>query len=76
MTASKTKTDPQHDELWTSQEYAEFIGGKFTASAAAQQRYKGDGPPFVRFGRRVRYRRSDVLAWLEANVETQTPGAA
>ena len=27
----------------------------------------GGGPPFLKFGRRVLYRKSAVLAWLEAN---------
>lgn len=30
-------------------------------------RYRGDGPPFVRMGRRIRYRRADVDAWLVKN---------
>jgi hypothetical protein len=27
----------------------------------------GGGPPFLKFGRRVLYRKADVLSWLEAN---------
>ena len=27
---------------------------------------RGEGPPFVRFGRTVRYRVSDLMAWLNA----------
>lgn len=33
-------------------------------------RRKGIGPPYVRFGNRVRYRISDVEAWLTANTVT------
>lgn len=70
-------TPSPDDELWTSQQYAEFIGGKFTTQAAAQQRHRGDGPPYIRLGARsVRYRKADVLAWLRDRIETQTPGAA
>jgi predicted DNA-binding transcriptional regulator AlpA len=37
----------------------------------AQWRYRSEGPPFVRLGRHVRYRREDVDAWLAASaVET------
>jgi excisionase family DNA binding protein len=31
-----------------------------------QWRYLGRGPAYVKVGRHVRYRRSDVEAWLEA----------
>lgn len=37
-----------------------------------QWRYLNRGPAFVRAGRHVRYRRSDVDAWLAA--QTVTPG--
>ena len=37
-------------------------------------RRKGIGPPYVRFGNRVRYRICDVEAWLAAN--TVTPGSS
>jgi excisionase family DNA binding protein len=30
-----------------------------------QWRYTGDAPPGFRLGRHVRFRRDDVLAWLE-----------
>ncbi len=29
-------------------------------------RFKGEGPPYFRIRRGVRYRRSDVVAWIEA----------
>lgn len=29
-------------------------------------RLTGDGPPFIKLGHLVRYRKSDVLAWLAA----------
>lgn len=74
MTTTTSRTD---DELWTSEEFAAFMGGKFTANAAAQMRHRGNGPRYVRYGKRsIRYRKADVLAWLDDNVETQTPGAA
>lgn len=34
---------------------------------ATKWRAKGKGPPFIKLGRLVRYRRSDVDAWLRAN---------
>lgn len=36
--------------------------------------WRGDGPPLIRISRRmVRYRRSDVVAWLDAR-RVGTPG--
>lgn len=31
-----------------------------------KRRADGDGPKHIRFGRAIRYRRSDLLAWAEA----------
>lgn len=39
---------------------------------AERGRMAGYGPRFVKVGRSVRYRTSDVLAWLEANVRRST----
>ena len=30
-----------------------------------RHRIEGDGPPYVKIGRRVVYRRADIMAWLE-----------
>lgn len=32
------------------------------------RRWMGSGPPFLRIGRHVRYRRSDLEAWIDAKV--------
>lgn len=37
-----------------------------------QLRVKGTGPRFTKFGRAVRYRVGDLLAWAEANAATST----
>jgi len=51
-----------------------------TPGALAQWRYLGTGPSFLKLGgRAVRYRQSDLDAWLETTVRTRTddrPGAA
>lgn len=39
-------------------------------------RRKGIGPPYVRFGNRVRYRVCDIEAWLAAHTVTPEPLAA
>ena len=35
-------------------------------------RVKGCGPLFVRAGRAVRYRRRDLIAWMDANTASST----
>lgn len=45
-----------------------------TVAALAQDRYLGRGIPFVKFGKRVRYMREDVMAYLAANKVSQTGG--
>ena len=41
-------------------------------------RVEGGGPPFVKLGRRVLYRESDVNHWIDARLRTSTsdPGDA
>lgn len=34
-------------------------------STLAYWRHRGEGPPFAKIGRRVLYRRADVMAWME-----------
>ncbi|MGV0050916.1 helix-turn-helix transcriptional regulator [Mycobacterium colombiense] len=50
---------------------AEFLG--VTPQALGQMRYLGRGPKFIKVtGRSVRYRWTDVLAWVEAQARTRT----
>ncbi|SON63399.1 hypothetical protein MSIMFI_04929 [Mycobacterium simulans] len=63
---------PKLDELLTPQQVADYRGT--TVAVLAQERHKGTGPRFIRDGRRIRYRASDIRAYLDAN--TQTPDAA
>lgn len=41
-------------------------------AALAQWRYLGLGPKFVKLGRNVRYRATDVDAWLDAQTRQCT----
>ncbi|MCV7191868.1 helix-turn-helix transcriptional regulator [Mycolicibacterium brumae] len=55
----------------TSKEVAEYL--RTSEMGLAQLRYKGNGPKFVRVGKRkVIYRWADVLAYLDANTMTRT----
>lgn len=54
----------RYPPLLNQKQYCELTGK--SASTAEQDRYYGQGAPFVRMGRRtVRYRLDDVVTWLE-----------
>lgn len=53
------------DELLTSPETAAYL--KVPERTLNDWRYRKIGPPFLRVGRHVRYRRSDVDEWLNTN---------
>jgi excisionase family DNA binding protein len=58
------------DEFWSSDYVAALVG--LTRNTLEKWRVRGQGPPFVKLGGRVRYRRSDVLAWIEENTKAAT----
>lgn len=63
------------DRLVTPAEFCEFAG--ITEAHAAQLRYAGTGPKFVKItGKQVRYRWSDIEAWLEERTRTSTAASA
>lgn len=43
-----------------------------SVAGLAQMRYRGDGPKFIKRGRRVLYRWSDVAAYLDQNTCQRT----
>ena len=55
------------DELLTLQEVAMWL--RVPPSTLYQWRYKGDGPRGIRVGRYVRYRRSEVEAFLHERTD-------
>lgn len=60
----------ERDEVATPDEVAAFL--KQSEASLAQDRYRGIGPRFIKHGRRVLYRWSDVLAYLDANTVQRT----
>ncbi|PJE01666.1 helix-turn-helix domain-containing protein [Mycobacterium sp.] len=60
----------QLPELATPAEVAEYL--HTTTASLAQDRYKGTGPKFLKHGRRVLYRWSDVAEWLDQNTFQRT----
>lgn len=57
-------------DLLTPTQLAEKLGNP--VGTLAYWRYMGQGPKFVKIGRNVRYRTSDVDAWLTAQTRSQT----
>ncbi|MGU3501883.1 helix-turn-helix transcriptional regulator [Mycobacterium sp. C31M] len=68
MSRSQAPIPAALDELLTPHEVAEYRGT--TTGVLAQERFKGVGPKFIRDGRRIRYRASDIRAYLDANTVT------
>lgn len=60
------------DDLLTTEELAEILHTSWRT--LARWRSERIGPPYVRAGHRILYRRSDVDEWLEKN--KQEPVAA
>jgi excisionase family DNA binding protein len=57
----------KNDELLTVQQLAELL--KVPVGTVYRWRHLGVGPRGIRVGRHVRYRRSDVDAFLDANAD-------
>lgn len=60
------------DESATPKEVASVL--RTTEDSLAQLRYRGDGPPFFRVGRRVLYRWLDVEKYIADSLRTRTDG--
>lgn len=54
----------------TSQQAADLIG--ISASTLAKLRLSGEGPKFLKLGKRVAYRPSDLEAWQSQRVYQST----
>lgn len=57
-------------ELMTPAELAAKL--EKSLAALAQWRYLGTGPQFIKLGRSIRYRASDVEAWLDQRTVQST----
>lgn len=55
---------PEHDnnEVLTEKEAASLL--KVSLRTVQNWRYDKNGPPYTKIGGTIRYRRSEVLAWL------------
>jgi predicted DNA-binding transcriptional regulator AlpA len=61
-------------EFMSIREVAELT--RKTLNALYSLRYRGDGPPAFQLGHRLVYRRTDVLAWIEASARADKHYAA
>jgi hypothetical protein len=70
----------EQDKLIAAKQYgnveivARILG--VSVSYLNKARMSGDGPPYVKFGRNVRYSILEVLAWAESRVRSSTSEAA
>ena len=68
MNTRSSMTQPAGSErLMTLTELSELLGVPMSTLYA--WRYRGEGPAGYRIGRHVRYRRSVVEAWIEAQAD-------
>ncbi len=64
MQTRTTESEGEPEHAIDTHEVAQLLG--LAEITIAQQRARGEGPPFFRVGRHVRYIRRDVLAWRDA----------
>jgi len=62
------RRDEKQGDILKPEQLAEEI--KVPVRTLGQWRYLGRGPAYFHVGNGVRYRRSDVTAWIESNVVT------
>ncbi|MBI4001062.1 MAG: helix-turn-helix domain-containing protein [Nitrospira defluvii] len=58
------------DQLLDDSWLAKYL--KFERKTAQAWRTRGGGPPFIKVGRLIRYRKADVDAWIESRRVSST----
>lgn len=65
-------SEDDEEEIWTTQQCADFLGMTKSKLEKSRLPHLGiDGPPFLKLGANVRYRRSVVLEWLSNNTRQE-----
>jgi predicted DNA-binding transcriptional regulator AlpA len=59
-----------HERLLTPNETADFL--RVSDSWLAKARMRGDGPPFLKVGRSIRYSRAALVGWLNTQLRSST----
>jgi hypothetical protein len=66
-------TPNDNDPLFTQDEFrTTYLHGEVAKNTLEKWRCTGQGPRFVRVGRRIFYRRSDIEAWLTSRTVAHT----
>ena len=65
-----TKTGTSFDRLLTARDAADLL--RLSQSWLAKARMAGDGPPYVKLGRSVRYREGALVQWLKSRARLST----
>jgi predicted DNA-binding transcriptional regulator AlpA len=60
----------QDERLLTPKEAASFL--RVSDSWLAKARMRGDGPPFLKVGRSIRYSRAALVQWLNGQLRSST----
>jgi hypothetical protein len=64
------KTDSDFERLLTPKEASEFL--RLSLSWLAKARMRGDGPPYMLFGRSIRYGGGGLVRWMKSCVRQST----
>lgn len=70
VTAAADKPRTRPDSLLTAKEVARLL--KVSLSWLAKARMSGEGPPYIRIGRTIRYSEPTVLQWLKSRQRLST----
>jgi hypothetical protein len=68
QTAKATTSPPDRPRLLTAKEAAYHLN--ISENGLAKHRLQGDGPPFIKFGRRIRYGMDALDNWLAQRTYT------
>jgi hypothetical protein len=60
----------RREQLLTPTEAASFL--RISLSWLAKARMRGDGPPFRKVGRSIRYPEDDLIKWMRSGVRLST----
>lgn len=66
----KRKSDPVVERLLTVPEAAAFL--RLSGSWLAKARMRGDGPPYLKLGRSVRYPQDALRQWMKSRMHLST----
>jgi predicted DNA-binding transcriptional regulator AlpA len=61
------------DVLLCEKQAAPILG--LSVAWLQRKRWEGGGPPYIKYGRAVRYRKSELLAYIEAHSRRHTSDA-